>query len=364
MGSAWHDVFYLRSDDNGDTWDKVMVWEHPYPFFDFTTTITDTFFCVDNSAHMTLDYEGHAHVVFGINRVMNLDLTTTYNYFPYVDGVGYWNDMMPAFSNDISALAPPQYGYATSEMVADVNYIGYMQDVDGDGELTLIDPLMNYRQIGPSTMPTITVDEFGYKYVLFSSTTETYFNDEFNYKHIWARGYDNATGAEGWGDFIDLTSDIVHIFDESVYPILTTNTDENIHYIYQADVTPGIALDDEHAYQENRWTYGMLPKVELTPSWTGIGVNEVAAIDDSKVSQNFPNPFTGTTTVNVNLETPANLSLVVTNMTGQKVIELNKGQVAAQNHTFTIDATNLQSGIYFYTVTAGTSQVTRKMIVE
>ncbi len=239
-----------------------------------------------------------------------------------------------------------------------------MQDVDGDGELTLIDPLMNYRQIGPSTMPTITVDEFGYKYVLFSSTTETYFNDEFNYKHIWARGYDNATGAEGWGDFIDLTSDIVHIFDESVYPILTTNTDENIHYIYQADVTPGIALDDEHAYQENRWTYGMLPKVELTPSWTGIGVNEVAAIDDSKVSQNFPNPFTGTTTVNVNLETPANLSLVVTNMTGQKVIELNKGQVAAQNHTFTIDATNLQSGIYFYTVTAGTSQVTRKMIVE
>ncbi|MCD4725943.1 MAG: T9SS type A sorting domain-containing protein, partial [Bacteroidales bacterium] len=41
-----------------------------------------------------------------------------------------------------------------------------------------------------------------------------------------------------------------------------------------------------------------------------------------------------------------------------------KGQVPAQNHTFTIDASKLQSGIYFYTVTAGTSQVTRKMIVE
>jgi len=51
-------------------------------------------------------------------------------------------------------------------------------------------------------------------------------------------------------------------------------------------------------------------------------------------------------------------------MTGQKVIEINKGHVPAQNHVFTIDATNLQSGVYFYTVTAGESQVTRKMIVE
>lgn len=364
IGSAWHDLFYMRSDDNGDTWEKNMVWEHPYPFFDWNTTIADTFFCVDNSAHMTLDYNGNAHVVFGINRVMHLEVGTSYNYFPYVDGIGYWHDGMDPFSDDLSALAPPQYGYATSEMVEDENYIGYMQDVDGDGEITLTDEIMSYRQLGPSTMPTITVDEFGYKYVLFASTTETYFNDTYNYKHIWARGYDNATGAEGWGDFMDLTSDIVHIFDECVYPILPTNTDANIHYIYQADITPGIALDDEHAYQENRWTYGMLPKVELTPSWTGIGVDEIEAISEAGVSQNYPNPFSNTTNVTVNLEKAANLSLVVTNMTGQKVLEINKGQVAAQTHTFTIDASNLQSGIYFYTVTAGESQVTRKMIVE
>ena len=163
---------------------------------------------------------------------------------------------------------------------------------------------------------------------------------------------------------MDLTSDIQHIFDECVFSVIASTSDENIHYIYQADITPGIALDDEHAYQENRWIYGMLPKVELTPSWTGIGVEEAELIDDSHVSQNFPNPFTGTTTVNVNLEKAANLSLVVTNMTGQKVIEINRGQVPAQTHTFTIEADMLQAGIYFYTVTAGTSQVTRKMIVE
>ncbi|HSG67737.1 MAG TPA: sialidase family protein, partial [Bacteroidales bacterium] len=137
MGSAWYDLFYLRSDDNGETWTKNLVWEHPYPFFDWNVTIADTFFCVDNSAHMTIDYEGHVHVVFGINRVMHLEVGTTYNLFPYVDGIGYWNDMMEPFSNDHNALAPPQYGYANSELEEDVNYIGYMQDVDGDGEITL-----------------------------------------------------------------------------------------------------------------------------------------------------------------------------------------------------------------------------------
>ena len=133
----------------------------------------------------------------------------------------------------------------------------------------------------------------------------------------------------------------------------------NFHYIYQADIAPGNALDGDHDYWENRWIHSMVPKADLIT-----GISDYELIDDSHVSQNFPNPFNGTTNVSVKLETPSNLSLVVTNMTGQKVIELNKGFVAAQTHTFTIDATNLQSGVYFYTVTAGDSQVTKKMIVE
>jgi len=300
-------------------------------------------------------------VVFGIHRVLHNEVGTSYWLYPYVDGIGYWNEDMEPFSSDVDALAPPQYGYAHSEMVEDYNYIGWMQDVDGDGEVTLNTDIFYYAwQKGPSGMPAITVDDQGRRFLIYASTTETYENDVYNYKHIWARGYENGI----WGEFLDLSGDITHIFDECIYPVLAQTSDEYIHYIYQADSTPGNAVMDDHAYQENRWIYGQLSKVELTPSWTGIGVDEAELIDESNVSQNFPNPFSTVSTVNVKLEEAANLSLVVTNMTGQKVIEMNKGQVAAQNHTFTIDASNLQSGIYFYTVTAGTSQVTRKMIVE
>ena len=82
------------------------------------------------------------------------------------------------------------------------------------------------------------------------------------------------------------------------------------------------------------------------------------------VTQNFPNPVNGTTSVRVNIEESANLSLELTNMVGQKVLSQEKGIVNAGSHEFVLDATNLQAGIYFYTVTAGESNVTKRMIVR
>ena len=354
VGGAWNDLFYMRSDDNGDTWEKVIVWEHPYPFFDFNTTIADTMFACDNSAQITIDYDGIAHVVFGITRVRHPEVGGSYYYYPYIDGVGYWNDEMPEFSNDLNALAPPQYGYVSSEMVEDYNYIGWMQDVDGDGVVTLNTDILSYRSLGPSTFPTITVDEYGDRFALFASTTETYENGTVNYKHIWARAYANGE----WGDFLDLSGDIIHIFDECIYPQLPIITDDNIHYFYMCDVTPGLALDDDHPYQENMFMYATLPKSDL------IGIKEEVVLSKDNVSQNYPNPFDNTSIVNVTLEQPAELSLEVTNLVGQKVYEINLGKVSGGTHPITIDATTLENGVYFYTVRTGNNSVTKRMIVN
>lgn len=353
--SAWYDLFIMKSTDNGDTWDKIVVWEHPYPFFDFNATITDTFFCVDNSANIAIDKNGKCHVVFGINRVLHDEVGTTYSLFPYVDGVGYWNEDMEPFSDDLDALAPPQYGYENSEMIEDVNYIGYMQDVDGDGEITLTDDIYFYRQLGPSTMPTITVDESNQIFVLFSSTTETYFNDTYNYKHIWARAYANTV----WGEFYDLTGDIVHIFDECVFPVVAHTSDDHVHYIYQADITMGTAVDDDHAYQENRIYYGMIPKSDLIT-----GIAEPSVMANISVAQNYPNPCNATTSIQVELENPAPVYVELSNVTGQKVMSLDQGILASGAHFVKLDVSTLESGVYFYTVTAGADKVTKSMIVE
>jgi hypothetical protein len=356
VGDAWKDLFLLKSLDNGDTWEKTTIWEHPYPMFDFQVTLTDTFFCVDNSVSAAIAPDGKVHVVFGLSRVMHDVVGTTFSLFYFVDGIGYWNEDMPSFSNTLDALAGPQYGYPGSEMVENVNYIGWSQDVDGNGTLDLINPPMSYRELGISTMPSITIDNEGRIFVAYASTTETYSNVDFNYKKIWVRAYENGQ----WGPFYHATADIIHIFDESIYPVLAKNSNDNIDLIYQADGTPGTALDADHDYQENRVIHSSIPKTDVL---TGIGDHN-NEITQEGVSQNYPNPFNGATTITVNLQKASKMSLEVTNITGQKVYEKERGYVNAGTYMFKVDATNWPTGTYFYTVKAGNSNVTKKMIVR
>jgi len=355
VAGAWSDMFMMKSTDNGDNWLKTVIWEHPYPFFDWETTVADTFYCVDNSASITLDVDGNAHVVFGINRVMHLDLGTTYNFYPFIDGVGYWNESMDTFSNNLHALNPNE-DHPDSEMEENVNLIGWVQDVNGNGEIDFItwevEPFQSYRELGMSTMPSIAIDNFGRVLVAFSSTTETYDNTICNYKHIWVRSMD-LDGT--WGDFEDLDVNINHIFDECIYPVIGQNINGSAYILYQADFEPGLALDDEHGYIENSM---IVANYDLN---VGINENEFNA---ASVSQNFPNPFTNTSIVSVNLTQATNLSLEVFNLTGQKVYEVSNGHSNAGTHNLVINAENLSSGVYFYTVNAGNNAITKKMIVN
>ena len=97
--------------------------------------------------------------------------------------------------------------------------------------------------------------------------------------------------------------------------------------------------------------------------WVGEKENNIP-IFDYDVSQNFPNPFTSTSIVQVNLRQATELSLDVVNMMGQKVYSINTGMGKAGLNTMTIDGSNLTPGIYFYTVRAGESAITKKMIVD
>ena len=354
-GNTWtSDLFMMKSTNNGENWEKTIIWEHPYPFYDWDVTVTDTFCTVDGSVNITLDDNGIAHVVFGITRVNHPDVGNTYSLYGFTDGVGYWNESMDTFSNDLNALNPN--GHPDSELEENVSLIGWTQDVNGNGELDFItfdyDLFQIYRTKGISTMPTVAVDDYGRVVVAFSSTTETYDNTVCNYKHIWVR---TKALDETWGDFEDLDININHIYDECIYPVLGQNINGSAYILYQADFEPGLALDDEHGYIENSM---IVANYDLN---VGINENEFNA---ASVSQNFPNPFTNTSIVSVNLTQATNLSLEVFNLTGQKVYEVSNGHSNAGTHNLVINAENLSSGVYFYTVNAGNNAITKKMIVN
>jgi len=355
---AWKDMFIMKSEDNGDNWTKTIVWTHPYPFFDWNSTITtDTIWAPDNSGDIAIDADGKVHVIFGIGRVAHFEVGTTYQYWPWTDGIGYWNEDRPMFEHPTN----PHKALSTIDnLVEDYDLIGWSQDVDGNGTIDLLDELMSYRELGISTMPNITINGSNQIIISFASTTEGYDNSTYNFKHIWVRG--SGDGGNTWiADFYDLNTDLIHIFDECIYPVLAGSTNEAFHVIYNADAEPGTAIDEDHAYIENSTYYARMLLEDIGLPYVGTVEN---MIQEEMVTQNYPNPFGETTIVKAETLGKTTLKLDVCNIMGQKVLTLDKGVVNAGTHTFNISADKLTPGVYFYTVKAGESTVTKKMIVE
>lgn len=83
----------------------------------------------------------------------------------------------------------------------------------------------------------------------------------------------------------------------------------------------------------------------------------------SAVSQNYPNPFRESTVINYELSSGSDVTIIVTDMTGRKLIDRSEGYRPAGSHSLSLDAKDLEAGIYFYTLSAGQFTETRQMVV-
>lgn len=79
------------------------------------------------------------------------------------------------------------------------------------------------------------------------------------------------------------------------------------------------------------------------------------------LSQNYPNPFNPSTKINFTLKSSADVQLTVYNAIGEKVALLLNENKEAGNYAISFDAKNLSSGIYYYTLRAGTNYAVKKM---
>ena len=95
-----------------------------------------------------------------------------------------------------------------------------------------------------------------------------------------------------------------------------------------------------------------------------VGVEESSTVPtEFELSQNFPNPFNPSTKINLRIPIKGDYKLTVFNIIGQEIATLLNGQLNAGNHDVTFNATNLNSGIYFYTLTGNNVNISRKMIL-
>jgi|TARA_B110000495_G_C23024037_1_gene608052 hypothetical protein len=93
-----------------------------------------------------------------------------------------------------------------------------------------------------------------------------------------------------------------------------------------------------------------------------IGVTE-NVVGNMELGQNIPNPANNTTAINYTVNSNANVTLTVTDMTGKVVMTVNEGTRAAGDYKITLDAATLAGGMYHYTLSNGETSITKAMSV-
>ncbi len=86
------------------------------------------------------------------------------------------------------------------------------------------------------------------------------------------------------------------------------------------------------------------------------------------LEQNYPNPFNPSTTIEFNLPKPSHVTLRVYNILGQEVAELVNTTLSAGNKRIDWNGTDnngrvVESGVYFYKISADDFAMTRKMML-
>lgn len=125
-------------------------------------------------------------------------------------------------------------------------------------------------------------------------------------------------------------------------------------------------------FYDGNWETGLGDYIGKRNLMIRLNLNDHANINDGTgataqqafLDQNFPNPFSRSTRINFELAEGSDVTFEVTDISGRKVMELNKGRMPAGKHTFEMETGNLQSGIYFYTMRAGNFFKTRQLIIR
>jgi len=88
-----------------------------------------------------------------------------------------------------------------------------------------------------------------------------------------------------------------------------------------------------------------------------------AIAKEYSLSRNYPNPFNPSTNVKFSIPKSDIVTLKVYNVLGQEVATLINRELAAGSYKVDFNASQLSSGVYFYTIKAGSFTATKKMML-
>jgi len=161
----------------------------------------------------------------------------------------------------------------------------------------------------------------------------------------------NLDGACNWGNVS--------------YYTINNGTDECIPMVAGTMVSPPLSTETTLSffYINGACMSNYVNSIPSIPLNIWQGQHEIAA-SGFNVSSNYPNPYTGKTSVDVSLAKAGDVTIEISNSIGQVLSTTNYKNLHAGVNTLTLDGSSLSKGLYFYTVKADSESATKTMSVE
>jgi hypothetical protein len=337
----------------------------------------------DGSSCVVLDNNGMAHCFFGRMQESG-DGSGGPSYYPYWDGIYYWNESMPAITWDYfwNTAVPPTY-CAIPDTVA-FPCIAYLYDLNGNGQIDFApnppsgDFPFGIYQTSLTSQINAAVDKNNNIHIAFSAVVENVYTNvngvDRCYRNIFMlhhkAGDPNFIYPDGkstWKpnpNYPDSGRVMSDNYTEEVYPNMIKkpfNPNGDSAYVafwYQADALPGNSLQPatpNHGIVENVINF---KKINVRV----VGINEKTA-NITGAPKIYPNPATNNVSVVYNLSKASNVTLGIYNMVGQQLMTTSK-YINAGEVNVALNIEKLPQGIYFIKSNIGNETYTNKLVVE
>lgn len=113
-------------------------------------------------------------------------------------------------------------------------------------------------------------------------------------------------------------------------------------------------------------TYLMLERIALASEDFAVGVNENSLSQfpgKSALYQNFPNPFSQSSTITYDLNATQHVKIIVCNMLGREMSTLVDGTEYIGRHTSALRTDGFPAGMYTYVLETGNDRISRSFVV-
>ena len=119
------------------------------------------------------------------------------------------------------------------------------------------------------------------------------------------------------------------------------------------------------AFGSTDWGAGWTNFRPDTVNYFTVGINNISTEvpAEYRLEQNYPNPFNPSTKINFAVSKPGFVSLKVYDIIGKEVANLISDDLHSGVYSYEFNASNLSSGMYFYSLKSGSFTETKKMLL-